>query len=140
MKDPNAKKLYAAENRLWKGARFTSRAEIQNFADIVTSSAEWVKIKRNHVHVPARVKIFSAGDLEESWISDPDEIWLAERHWHQQAVLHELAHWGFSEMDHDNGFILGYLRLIAGFMGQSVREYYAHAFKQARLQMGTSRR
>lgn len=120
--------LYHLENNtLYKGARFSGKEQIQSYVDFITASEIWHRYRAVAPKLPASIHVFSFGDSEYSEQRFPNEIWLAERHWDQQVVLHELAH--FFEDNHSPAWVRAYLQLVAQFMGVEIAAQYRRAFR-----------
>jgi putative metallohydrolase (TIGR04338 family) len=126
-RDNEVKALYRAENHeLPIGAKFTSLEDVQDFVNTVTATPFWAKLG----NLPKRIHVFSNGDRAESEARDPNEIWLATAHWHEQAVLHELAHFVDQSGGDPHGpvFVRAYLGLILEFRGTHYARLYRDAF------------
>lgn len=130
--DNNVKMLYHLENNaLYKGAKFSSVEQIQSYVDFITGSNYWRRCSEDRSNLPGTVKVFSNGDNDFSQQRYPNEIWMAIKHWDQQVVLHELAH--FFEDNHGPGYVRHYLNLIAQFMGLEIAAQYRRAFNANKI-------
>lgn len=128
--DNNVKMLYYLENNsLPVGRRFTEKAQIQSFVDYITGSGFWTMQKEIHPLLPPSILVFSFGDSEYSEAREPNEIWLACKHWNAQVVLHELAHFFSPEDHHGPKFVRAYIALISHFMGLEYAAEYSRAFR-----------
>lgn len=126
-KDNNVEMLYHLENTsLSVGQKFTDKAQIQSFVDYITASGFWRHSMNENPGLPSSIRVFSFGDSSHSEQRYPNEIWLAVRHWDQQVVLHEIAH--FFADNHTPKFVRAYLNLVAQFMGIEYAAEYRRAF------------
>jgi len=126
-RDNNVEALYKAENsELPFGVKFKNLDEIQLFANLVTASPEWNALG----NVPCHVRIFDWGENSYSEARDPNEIWLARKHWDTQVVLHELAHIAVPQARHSSRWVRTYLELLESFMGSHYERVYRAAFKR----------
>lgn len=125
--DNNVGELYYVENHeLPVGALFTSIEDIRNLVNLITTSPEWQAMG----NIPSRVRVFDWGENEGSEASGGDQIWLCRKHWHLQAVLHELAHIATPKARHGAPWVRAYLLLIHYFMGSHYVPLYTKAFKR----------
>lgn len=125
--DNRVKMLYHMENEvLYKGARFSSKEQLQSYVDFITGSTFW-QARIEQFDLPGAVTVYSYGDNEFSEVRRPNEIWLTVNHWNQQVVLHELAH--FFVDDHPPEYVRVYLELIEAFMGAEIARQYRQAFR-----------
>ena len=132
-RDNNVKVLYELENaELPCGAKFKDLDEVRDYVGFVTGSALW----RNSDGLPQHVRVFSLGDLDYSESHKPNEIWLARRHWDQQVVLHELAHFFHKDFGHPGNFVAAYLTLVEWFMGKEFARRYRAAFIREGIKCG----
>lgn len=130
-RDNRKRMLYWMEDRaLDTGQKFSSITEVQTYVNKVTNSAFWQSAVER-AGVPATILVFSNGDHNSSYAEDPCEIWMAIKHWNQQVVLHELAHF-FCE-GHPPEYVRAYLDLIANFMGLEIAKQYRQAFKLVKV-------
>jgi hypothetical protein len=125
--DNRVDNLYAAENHeLPYGVKFLNMEEVQNFVDLVTGSPEWNAMG----NVPCHVRVFDWGESCSSEAREPNEIWLARKHFDTQVVLHELAHLVIPKAKHGPEWVRVYLLLIHYFMGSHYVALYTKAFKR----------
>jgi putative metallohydrolase (TIGR04338 family) len=120
--------LYYAENHeLPVGSGFGDIEEVQKYVDTVTATPYWAKLG----NLPKKIRVHSNGDRPSSEAVQPNDLWLAIPHWHEQAILHELAHFADTSVgqdDHGPAFIRAYLGLLLEFRGAHYARLYRDAF------------
>lgn len=132
-RDNSVQTIYLLENReLPRGQIFSDLDQVRAFVAFVTGSSMW----RNRLCAPQSIQVYSLGDLKYSQAKHPNEIWLARRHWNQQVVLHELAHFWAKPEGHGPRFIGAYLTLMEWFMGEEYASRYREAFKREGIKCG----
>jgi len=131
-RDNNVRMLYHLENTsLPVGRRFSDTKQIQEFVDYITASNFWHVAKMRDPELPGSLRVFSLGDKAYSEQVYPNEIWMAIKHWDQQVVLHEVAH--FFADNHTPKFVRAYLDLITQFMGLEFAAEYRRAFRLGKI-------
>lgn len=147
-RDSFMRKVYKAEwifetplRQKGKIRKFFTEEEAQKYADKVTKSKTWEKIKHPRAYADAGVKVASkklnkrlAGQAYMDRITLHSDFGMDE-----YTLLHELAHCA-GYMHHDLSFRKALVALVSRFMGREEAKQLKAAFKKVGLQMRESKK
>lgn len=115
--------VYAAEERVRKGAHFGAQAEIQSWVDGIVAQDWWGDRfpEVTNIEVPTIARRPGEGSVGGWFIDGGGVIEMARVHWCELYVLHEMAH-VTADSDgghhgHDPRFVRHYLELVYRVLG-----------------------
>jgi hypothetical protein len=141
--DTERKKCYRAEwdaalafstfrNGLTEDTDLLSEAELREFADRVTRSKTYEKIRVNHSYGPVRVQMMQNRSGGIGGKATYNKIWIKPRCATKYLVLHELTH-AAGYMNHGVGFRVALLKLVSRFLGTAYAKILKDCFKKQKL-------
>jgi len=109
-----------------------SESELKTFADRVTRSKTFEKIRVGRSYGPVRIQMMQNRSGGIGGKATYNKIWIKPRSATKYLVLHELVH-AAGYMNHGVGFRVALLKLVSRFMGPSEAKLLKSCFKAKKL-------
>ena len=109
-----------------------SEAELKEFADRVTSSKTYEKIRIGRSYGPVSVQLMQNRSGGIGGKATYNKIWIKPRCATKYLVLHELTH-AAGYMNHGVGFRVALLKLVSRFLGTAHAKILKDCFKRQKL-------